>query len=540
MDLSVIVNFYDMRREAARTLTSLTRAYQSGAQDLEYEVLCLDNGSNPPLEPEFVESFGKEFRLIRAAPAHPSPVGPMNAAAREAKGRFLAIMIDGAHIVTPGAFSAAMEAFGENPDSIVALRQWFFGGDQRWLAAAGYTREMEDEVFGGLGWPEDGYALFRAGVPMDGPMTTHWFRGMAESNCMFLPASLWREIGGFDEGFDEPGAGLANLDLFSRTIQAAKGPLVGLLGEATFHQFHGGTTTNVSDEKKDRLVRDFMVKYQEVKGEAFRNADMSSLTFRGRFPAIAALKLDKRPAFPRPIPLTDAIRPLPFEDTFDAATRQYLLSAYTEANADRPTYWLGEPISLYPADLISLQEVMTRTRPSRVVMVNPEPGLVRFVDSVLGLLDVADPMLIRVVEDDSPAPQLKARLKTLVGKPYAKPIKTRLLDLVGAAETTMVLFGIKDPTDFRVGQLASYAKLVSHRCYMVVLGTALGHPWIGYSRLKARDAIRQLVQLDRGLVIDTAWDRNVLSSCPSGFVVRIGDPYAPYDESLDDLSQLTS
>jgi hypothetical protein len=540
LDLSVIVNFYNMRREAARTLTALTRAYQLGAEDLEYEVLCLDNGSNPPLEADFVESFGKEFRLIRAAPAHPSPVGPMNAAASEAKGRFLAIMIDGAHIVTPGAFKAAMEAFREDPESIVALRQWFMGGDQRWLAAAGYTREMEDEIFDGLGWPEDGYSLFRAGVPMDGRMSSHWFRGMAESNCLFLPARLWREIGGYDEGFDEPGAGLANLDLFSKAIQASKGPLIGLLGEASFHQFHGGTTTNVSDEQKDRLVRDFMIKYQEVKGEAFRSADMSSLTFRGRFRAASALKLDKRPAFPRPIPLTDAVRPLPFEETFDFETRQYLISAYTEANADRPTYWLGEPISLYPADLISLQEVMARTRPTRVVLVNTEPGLVRFVDSVLGLLDVPDPMLIRVLETDAPPLQLRARLKTLVGKPYAKAIKARLLDLVGTSETTMVLFGIHDPTDFRVGQLAAYAKLVSHRCYMVVLGTAQGHPWIGYSRLRARDAIRELVQIDRGLVIDTSWDRNVLSSCPSGFVVRIGDPYATYDESLDDLSQLTS
>ncbi len=529
-----------MRREAARTLAALTRAYQIGADDLSYEVLCVDNGSSPPLEAEFIESFGPEFRLVRPDPPHPSPVGPMNAAARQAKGRFLAMMIDGAHIVTPGAFSAAMDAFRENPGSIVALRQWFFGGDQRWLSAAGYTREMEDELFAGLPWPANGYELFRAGVPMDGRTTSHWFRGMAESNCLFLPAALYAEIGGYDEGFDEPGAGLANLDLFSRAIQAARGPLIGLLGEASFHQFHGGTTTNVSDEQKDRLVRDFMIKFQELKGEAFRSADMSTLTLRGQFRTTAALKLDKRPAFPRPIPLTDAIRPLPFEETFDFETRQHLISAYTEANADRPTYWLGEPVNLYPADLVSLQEMMARSQPTRVILVNAEPGLVRFVDSVLQLLGIADPLIIRVLEEDVPAPRLKNRIKTLVGKPYAKQIRARLLDLVGSAETTMVLFAIRDPTDFRVGQLATYAKFVSHRCYMAVLGTARGHPWIGYSRLRARDAVHELVQIDRGLVIDSSWDRNVLTSCPSGFVLRIGDPYEAYDASLDDLSNFTS
>ncbi|HEX4505576.1 MAG TPA: hypothetical protein VH722_07580, partial [Alphaproteobacteria bacterium] len=42
---TVIVNFYNMTREAARTLTSLGRSYQQGIGDLRYEVICIDNGS---------------------------------------------------------------------------------------------------------------------------------------------------------------------------------------------------------------------------------------------------------------------------------------------------------------------------------------------------------------------------------------------------------------------------------------------------------------------------------------------------------------
>src|SRR4029453_5975812 len=43
--LSVVVVFYNMRREAARTLHSLSRSYQRDVQDLDYEVLVIDNGS---------------------------------------------------------------------------------------------------------------------------------------------------------------------------------------------------------------------------------------------------------------------------------------------------------------------------------------------------------------------------------------------------------------------------------------------------------------------------------------------------------------
>ena len=45
-DLSVVVVFYNMQREAARTLHSLSRAYQQGIDDLDYEVIVVENGSD--------------------------------------------------------------------------------------------------------------------------------------------------------------------------------------------------------------------------------------------------------------------------------------------------------------------------------------------------------------------------------------------------------------------------------------------------------------------------------------------------------------
>ncbi len=48
--IPVIVCFFDMRREARRTLFSLTDGYQRGIEVGSYEVIAIDNGSNEPLD----------------------------------------------------------------------------------------------------------------------------------------------------------------------------------------------------------------------------------------------------------------------------------------------------------------------------------------------------------------------------------------------------------------------------------------------------------------------------------------------------------
>ena len=69
VDLSVIVVFYNMRREAARTLHSLSRSYQRGIDELAYEVIVVENGSAPDevLGEEFVRSFGPSSAISISA-----------------------------------------------------------------------------------------------------------------------------------------------------------------------------------------------------------------------------------------------------------------------------------------------------------------------------------------------------------------------------------------------------------------------------------------------------------------------------------------
>ena len=61
--LSVVVVFYDMRREAERTLYSLTPEYQRGVAGKAYEVIAIDNGSYQPLDPAEVRAVRPQFPL---------------------------------------------------------------------------------------------------------------------------------------------------------------------------------------------------------------------------------------------------------------------------------------------------------------------------------------------------------------------------------------------------------------------------------------------------------------------------------------------
>jgi cephalosporin hydroxylase len=233
--------------------------------------------------------------------------------------------------------------------------------------------------------------------------------------------------------------------------------------------------------------------------------------------------------------LTDAIRPVSFHEHFDPGSRQHLISTYTEASLDARAHWLGHPIDLYPADLVALQEILQRTRPTHVVFAYTEPGLAVFVDSILKLLDVPSPLFIWA-SPKHPAPEgLKAKVKAVGGEPISTKAIGRVADLVGTAESTLVLYGVDATPKLAPEHLADYARFVGHRCYLVALRTAHGQPWIGYARLRAQRVITEMVREDPSLVIDTSWDRNVLSSCPSGFVLRVGASEA-YDASLDELS----
>jgi len=517
---SIIVNFYNMPREAARTLTSLTRSYQQGIGALRYEVICIDNGSSPPLDREWIENFGPEFRLFLPSLSTSSPCRAINEAARQATGRYLAIMIDGAHILSPGVFREVWDAIDAAPEAVVGLRQWFIGGDQRWLSMSGYTRAQEDMLFDKISWPEDGYKLFRISTPIwESP--NHWLDGMIESNCLFVPRSIYERIGGMDEAFSEPGAGYANLDLFKRAVNASPEPLIALLGEASFHQFHDGTTTNVSDQEKERRVRGYETNYMRLRGEAYAGVAPVDIRQHGQLRAQTAVVGRQRPLSPAKIGVTDQIREGSLPLHFDSMSCANLLSVYVECGLHKLTRWLGHEVSMAPADIVEIQDIIFKGRPGRIVAVNVNPGVVQMLLSLLQITGLTGSRILHV-NDAHDASEALPSVDLIAGAPGAPETIHRVKRWLGGEENVLVLFAPREHDYAPIESLRFYASLVSCRSYLIVLGTVFGQPWLGYSKYWFLNAIKTIVE-DSGLVIDHSRNRQLVTTCPSGYLQRISD-----------------
>ena len=289
MKLSVILIAYDMAREIPRTLASLARGYQQGAATLEYEVLLVDNGSPVPLDADSWRDVDTPVVALSPENPLPSPASAINQAVEQARGEIICLMIDGAHLLTPGVFRLALSAFGAFPEPVVGVRYCYLGPDEQPLSIGqGYDEAEEDRLLHSIHWPDDGYALFEIGTPLRaGARNITWFNRMFESNCLFLRRDLLLSLGGADERFDQPGGGFLNLDLYKRAQEADGVTPVQLVGEGSFHQLHGGTTTNVDSEARESRLAAYLDQYQRLRGhsELMTNKDVF---FLGHLPTTAS------------------------------------------------------------------------------------------------------------------------------------------------------------------------------------------------------------------------------------------------------------
>src|SRR5256885_13753887 len=102
------MNFFNMRREAKRSLLSLTAEYQRGVSSKDYSVVAIDNGSTEPLNGTWVRSLGENFDYRFFETSSPSPVAALNRAAKRASAGLVMCCIDGARILSPGIIKYSM------------------------------------------------------------------------------------------------------------------------------------------------------------------------------------------------------------------------------------------------------------------------------------------------------------------------------------------------------------------------------------------------------------------------------------------------
>jgi len=266
--LSVVINFYNMRREAKRTLFSCTAGYQRDVAVEDYEVIVVDNGSSEPLDPAWVAGLGPNFSYHYHETVSRSPCTAMNFGVRQARADLVMLAIDGARIFSPGILRFSIEACGRVAHPFVYTLGMHIGPKpQVYLVEEGYDQVAEDALIDSSGWQENGYRLFGiSSVALSSKKG--FFSTLSESNCFTMLKQDFLDVGGYDERFAHPGGGLINPHFFSTVNADMRFEPVMLLGEATFHQFHGGVATNVKPQ--DHPMRDMVHEYNAVTGRPYQ------------------------------------------------------------------------------------------------------------------------------------------------------------------------------------------------------------------------------------------------------------------------------
>jgi Glycosyl transferase family 2 len=274
--LSVVVVSYNMARELPRTILSLSASYQRDIGEDDYEIVLIDNGSND-FVPDHYSRMARNLRALRSPIVTQSPVHAIQCGLDAARGSLVGVMIDGARLASPGLLHRARQASMLHPRTIIGTLGFHLGPKVQMKSIfEGYDQREEDRLLESINWPNDPDRLFEISS-FAGASAAGWFCPMSESNAFFMHKTLWDELGGFDLRFQSPGGGLVNPDTWTRACELPDTELITLLGEATFHQIHGGVATNAVDPP----LRQFHHEYRQIRGRPFIKTNRKSLFFGG-------------------------------------------------------------------------------------------------------------------------------------------------------------------------------------------------------------------------------------------------------------------
>jgi macrocin-O-methyltransferase TylF-like protien/glycosyl transferase family 2 len=298
---SLLVICYNMRREIARTLLSLSVPYQRDVDPDSYEVVLVDNGSaEPPTAADF-RDLRLRLRVLSYPRPTPSPVPALNFGLEACRGDLVGVVIDGARMASPGLLWACTRAALLHPRPIVFTQSLSLGYGFQWvLVQQSHDQAAEDRLLASIDWPREGYRLFEiASWPTPDTSERRWVEPFYESNALFMPRALWRETGGYDEAFQSPGGGFASADLLSRASSLPGTQVIAITGEATFHQVHTDSASSSSKDAMAQLKR-FSREYHRIRKRVPRPVEGPYWTFGvasaqpGPAPATAGNGLERR------------------------------------------------------------------------------------------------------------------------------------------------------------------------------------------------------------------------------------------------------
>ena len=297
-----------------------------------------------------------------------------------------------------------------------------------------------------------------------------------------------------------------------------------MIGEGSFHQVHGGTTTNQTDAADRRSrVFGYSQEYAGVLGRAFKGPG-KPIHYVGRISSEAARRS-------KPRRMSTAVFAEAAEASGDGAPTapvpmpDELRWAFTEAVWRtvpwRSTSWLGRAIATAPTDLIAYQELVSTVRPDWIVEVGTgDGGRALFLSSMCEL--VGHGQVVSIDVGPPTDPPVHARLQLHIGEPLDPSTIAVVRELVGASRALVVL-GARVDRATTVQQFSAYAPLVPVGSYVVVTDTIVnGHPvWPGFGPGPA-EGVKQVLASQGGFVADPLMEKYSLTFNPGGFLKRVG------------------
>lgn len=281
--LSIVVILHNMRREAPRTIYSLSPEYQQGVGQDDYELIVVENGSSLPLAPEQIAEFPANASYHFFSTDAVSPVGAIQFGMARARGEFIALIVDGARMVTPGKIAKTLTALESCDTPFVCSLAWHLGpDDQRHSIQNGYDRVEEGRLLASINWKQNGYKLFD--ISTLAPSSRKWVDNGMPSECSYfaMRKSTYDAMGGYDLRFVSPGGGLMNHDFVNRLWDVPGITPIVMLDEGSFHQVHGGVATNSTE--KIHPFQAFKEEYEAIHGFDYVIVPSPEPVFVGAFP----------------------------------------------------------------------------------------------------------------------------------------------------------------------------------------------------------------------------------------------------------------
>ncbi len=238
-----------------------------------------------------------------------------------------------------------------------------------------------------------------------------------------------------------PGGGFANLDFFERMTGTPGVSLVTMLGEGTFHQVHGGTTTN--EAQPVELIRSYEEHYEQLRGRRFR-VPGAARVLRGEHPPCGQPDQAAPPACASGTSGTPTSgarhgrpsRPLPVSQDL----KLDFIDAFWSSEEWRNATWLGRRTHRAPTDLFVYQELIERLRPDWIVETRTGVGgRALFLASICDLVGGGQVLSI----DGYPVgdPPEHPRITYLRGDPAAPATAAQAREIVGREPRGFVILG---------------------------------------------------------------------------------------------------